>query len=251
MNDEQLERIVPTQKTLEEFFIKFPDHKQRYDLAKSMVSTDMNVADCACGVGYGTYLLTDNVKTIIGFDISDDALKHANNHFKLQNNSFIHADNILDSKFDFIISFETIEHMDENAGDVFLTNFKNVLKPGGKLLISTPLNKTNKKHNVTPYHIREYDDYEFPEKLVNNGFKVIKMYGQGSDFHKKLYKNNSGISLFSIIKLGLHRFLPIGLRNKIKNIILGNPNENLILTTENWRNSFIQIALCELEDNNK
>jgi len=251
MNDEQLERIVPTQKTLEEFFIKFPDHKQRYDLAKSMITTEMDVADCACGVGYGTFLLSNSVKSIIGFDIAEEALSHANNNFKLANNSFIHADNILNNKFDFIISFETIEHMDENDGDAFLTNFKNALKPGGKLLISTPLNKTNKKHNVTPYHIREYDDYEFPEKLVTNGFKIIKMYGQGSDYHEKLYSHNAGFSLFSIIKMGLHRFLPTSIRNRIKDVVLGDPDKNLRLETENWRNSFIQIALCKLEDKNR
>ena len=249
MHEEILERIVPTKETLEYFFEKFPDHKQRYDFAIEMVKDkELVVADCACGVGYGTYLLSPYCKNIIGFDISDEALSHAKKHFKASNNDFSHVENLNKYKFDFIISFETIEHMNEEDGDIFLQNFKKALNRGGKLLISTPINKTENKHNVTPYHIREYDDIEFPKKLKKNGFKVIKMYGQGSNYHKKLYgETNNSFSIFSLMKLGIHKVLPKQVRNILKEKILGNPEEGLKISEENWQNSAVQIALCEID----
>ena len=68
---------------------------------------------------------------------SDDKTKY---NEIMKNNEFIHADSIKSHKVDFIVSFETIEHMDENAGDEFLLNFKHIISKGGRLLISTPLN---------------------------------------------------------------------------------------------------------------
>ena len=246
---EDIERIVPTKETLEEFFKLFPDHKQRYEFATNFLNKEMKVADCACGVGYGTYLLSKSVSEIRGFDISSEALEHAKTHFIQSNNEFLHVDNIKNDKYDFIISFETIEHMSELNGDEFLQNFRTSMKSNGKLLISTPINKTDKKHNVTPYHIREYDDMEFPEKLIKNGFKIIEMYGQGSDYHKKLYgSKNSSFSIFRIMKLGLHRVLPSRLRNILKSKILGNEGKGLVISAENWENSAVQIALCEIDN---
>lgn len=247
--NEHLERITPTKENLDKFFEQFPDHKQRYHFAKDIINKNMEVADCACGVGYGTYLLASNCKRIIGFDIAQTALKHAKQHFKLDNNDFLHANNIDKNSFDFIISFETIEHMNEKEGDIFLNNFKKALKKGGKLLISTPINKTNHKHNVTPYHIREYDDVEFPNKLKKNGFNIIKMYGQGSNYHEKLYgENNNSFSIFSLMKLGIHKILPKQIREMLKAKILGNPKDGLKISEYNWQNSAVQIALCEVVD---
>lgn len=249
MDNMNLERITPTKENLEEFFKIFPDHKQRYYFAKDMLKSDFVVADCACGVGYGTYILSNNCKNIIGFDIAQDALNHAKKHFKVNNIQFLHADSLTNNLFDFIVSFETIEHMDEEAGDVFLQNFKKSLNKDGRLLISTPINKTDFKHNVTEYHIREYDDVEFLEKLKKNGFEIIEMYGQGSDFHEALYgEGSSKISIFSLMKLGLHKLLPQSVRKKLKSILLGDEQSNLKIKKENWQNTAVQIALCRVKD---
>jgi SAM-dependent methyltransferase len=246
---DQLERIMPTVETMAMFFERFPDHRQRYDLALDMINNGMLVADCASGAGYGTYLLSGKAQNVIGIDIADEALNHANKYFKLPNNKFIHPNEMGEYKMDFVVSFETLEHMDEDAGDEFLLGLRRILKPGGRILISTPLNKHKNKHNVTPFHIREYDDYEFPAKLEKNGFKIICMYGQGSYFHKKLYgKNKIGFSLFSVIKLGLHRILPARLREMIKNRFLGDSNNGLAIIEGEWRNASVQLALCEIAE---
>ena len=244
-----LERITPTQKNLKDFFLQFPDHQQRYEFAVNFLRPDFTVADVACGVGYGSWLMSKHCTHVFGVDISPDALSHARSNFQENNIDFIHADEFkFSKKFDAIISFETVEHMDEAKGDDFFQNLKNNLKSNGILVISTPINKTSKKRNVTEFHIREYDDFEFQEKLKKNGFEVIDMYGQGSDFHKKLYGSGHNVGLFAFIKLGLHRVLPPVFRNNIKEILLGSPNKGLSIKKEEWRSSMIQIAVCKIRE---
>lgn len=245
MQHDVLERITPTIDTLSSFFERFPDHEQRYQFAIEKINQDMKVADIACGVGYGSWLMARNCQSVVGVDISDFALNHARNNFMSSNIEFIHGNSFdYEDEFDVVVSFETIEHMDELAGDEFITKIHKSLKANGVLIMSTPINKTSNKVNVSEFHLREYDDYEFPNKLKKNGFKIILMYGQGSAFHEKLYGTSGKNGLFGLIKLGIHRILPATLRNKLKQILLGDPNEGLKIKQDNWRSSMVQIAVC-------
>jgi SAM-dependent methyltransferase len=186
-------------------------------------------------------------KGIVGVDISDEALAHARHNFGEENITFIHGDEYLyTSEFDTVISFETIEYMDENAGDAFLQKIKKSLKPHGILIISTPINKTDNKINVTEFHIREYADNEFPRKLEDNGFEITDMHGQGSPFHEKLYGIDGSRGLFRYMKLEFHQILPQSVRNVMKAILMGSPNDGLMISKENWRSAMIQIAVCKL-----
>ncbi len=248
MKNKSLERITPKKENLVDFFKAFPDHQQRYEFAINRINDDMVIADMACGVGYGTWLMSKKAKFVTGVDISDDALGHAKSNFTEINNKFIHGDEYnFDNVFDMVISFETIEHMDEKDGDIFLQKIRRSLKSNGWLIMSTPINKTDKKHNVTEFHLREYDDVEFPEKLKLNGFDVFEMYGQGSAFHEKLYGNSGKSGVFGLMKLGVHKLLPHSIRNIIKNILMGDPNKGLQIKKDNWQNSMIQIAVCKLK----
>jgi SAM-dependent methyltransferase len=248
MNLESLERITPTRETLNDFFGEFPDHYQRYEFAISRISNDMRVADIACGVGYGSWLMSQKSNYVVGVDISESALSHAKKHFSSDNVEFLHGDNFSSvSEFDLVVSFETIEHMDEDKGDEFIQKIKKSLKPDGWLIMSTPINKTDNKLNVTEFHVREYDDFEFPEKLEKNGFRIVEMYGQGSLYHEKLYGVGGGSGLFPFLKIGFHRLLPQRLRNFFKKIILGDPTQELQIKRDNWRSSAVQIAVCKLK----
>jgi cyclopropane fatty-acyl-phospholipid synthase-like methyltransferase len=89
------------------------------------------------------------------------------------------CNDIVNYSFDFICSFETIEHMDEESGDLFLLKILKSLKPKGRLLISTPINKSKIKTNLTPYHIREYDDIEFKQKLIKTALRLYRCSVKG------------------------------------------------------------------------
>ena len=66
MENNALERITPTKENLVDFFSEFPDHQQRYEFAIDRIDGNMMVADMACGVGYGTWLMSKKAGFVVG-----------------------------------------------------------------------------------------------------------------------------------------------------------------------------------------
>lgn len=89
-------------------------HINRYNFAKELVK-DMRVLDVACGEGYGSNMLAETAKEVIGVDISKEAIEQANEKYSKENLSFKVMDaeglSFDDNYFDAIVSFETIEHL--------------------------------------------------------------------------------------------------------------------------------------------
>ena len=176
------ERFIPgkSSKKIEE------DHLSRYDFASKFVK-DKRVLDIACGVGYGSKILSDAGALIVdGVDISKESIDFAEFHYLQANVSFIRA-NILeyssDAKYDVIICFETIEHV-ENYHKV-LKNLERLLMIGGKLIISSPNRPITSPHcrtiNDKPsgFHVQEFTIEELATELKNCGFIVENnIYGQ-------------------------------------------------------------------------
>jgi hypothetical protein len=241
------ERIYPTIANLESYLDGSPEHKLRYELAASMIS-DLHIADIACGVGYGSYLLGKKAKSVKGFDVSESALSHAKSNFLSDNVFFDHAKNFQKDNYEAVISLETIEHMEEAEGDVFLQNIHTNMNDSAFFLISTDLNHTDIRHNVTPYHPREYNFKEFHNKLVSAGFKIDKWYGLSNTVSEKLVKKTFGFSIVNILNLKIHKLLPPFIRKLLSKIILGKNTEAAIssirLVENNLDGCFCQIALC-------
>ena len=74
-----------------------------------------------------------------------------------------------------VASFETLEHVQDQGA--FLRELLRVVRPGGRLLLSTP-NRLVSRHD-NPYHTREFDRHELMETLVDAGWSVQTWYGQG------------------------------------------------------------------------
>ena len=162
-----------------------PDHLNRYEFACGQIGPlrqDNKLLDLACGIGYGTLMLAKNTKAqVTGVDIEQAAISHAKQHFSNHNTQFICQDaKLLDIEANTqaaVVSFETIEHVDfdQQLLDIF---FK-VLKPGGKLICSTP------NQEVMPfdpekfaYHLKHYTNAELTDLLRKSGFQQIQLYAQ-------------------------------------------------------------------------
>lgn len=94
--------------------------------------------------------------------------------------------NIADNIFDFVVSFQVIEHIEND--DFFIREIYRVLKPGGKLILTTP----NRQMSITrnPWHIREYNSKEL-HTLALNIFDIIDMKGvYGREKVMKYYQSN-------------------------------------------------------------
>lgn len=107
-----------------------------YDFLKNKSS--LKILEVGCGHGYLTYALNNSGFDATGLDVSSKAIESAKSNF---GDKFICADltsYVLSSneKYDLVIATEVIEHVNEPVQ--FIENCLNLLKPGGKILITTP-----------------------------------------------------------------------------------------------------------------
>ncbi|GGM19381.1 hypothetical protein GCM10011351_01530 [Paraliobacillus quinghaiensis] len=159
------ERVIPeNMKITNELLI---EHVARYHFALPFIKG--RVLDFASGSGFGTHIIAKKKKKeiteIIGVDIDDSTLEYAKHHYYHPKSSFYQAD-VTDTtlpeqfgQFDTIVSFETIEHVE--AEEQFLSNIYNLLKPGGKLVLSTPFGKGRDVPCGSPFHVHQLTPAEF------------------------------------------------------------------------------------------
>jgi 2-polyprenyl-3-methyl-5-hydroxy-6-metoxy-1,4-benzoquinol methylase len=164
-------------------------HIDRYNFAADYVK-NFNVADIACGTGYGTKILVNHgANHVIGIDIDEDAINYARKNHKVKNNEFIIGSvtsiPLESDTIDIIVSFETIEHVEEE--EIIINEFKRILKSSGILILSTPNDWGILE--INPHHKRSYD-YESLKKLLSKNFNEIIYYNQNSGLMKK--KENHG-----------------------------------------------------------
>lgn len=156
------------------------EHLHRYAFARAFVK-GKDVLDIACGEGYGSFLLADRAKSVIGVDLSDEVIKHARKKYTAFNLKFEQGNCISipinDSSIDIVVSFETIEH--HNHHDAMLYEIKRVLRPDGILVISTPernqMSQNSQQRNE--FHTKELSYSEFSE-LLSHHFKHTTFFGQ-------------------------------------------------------------------------
>ena len=68
------------------------EHVHRYAFAQGLAK-DKRVLDAACGEGYGSHLLSQVAKSVLGVDIDDKTIAHARSRYGRQRNlSFQQAD---------------------------------------------------------------------------------------------------------------------------------------------------------------
>ena len=123
----------------------------------------MDVIDVPCGMGWGTSLIRD-AKTLSGIDLNAEAVDEARNRygghaaFKVGDMSQLEFP---DSSIDVVCCLEGIEHVPVEVGNLFLAEAFRVLRPAGRLLISSPY-CTTLPHSGNPHHVHEYP----PDEII-------------------------------------------------------------------------------------
>ncbi len=173
------ERQVGT--TLDEIRV---DHLKRYEFASKFITKDNAiVTDGACGVGYGSYLLAQNIKTkeIQSLDISQEAINHAKQYFNNEKIKYTLI-NLEDSQLpankpDYFISFETIEHLP--TPEKYIEKVSKNIKDDGVFIGSTP------NEEIMPfiqqnflYHTRHFTVNDLKKILTKHGFREIDFFQQ-------------------------------------------------------------------------
>ena len=144
-----------------------------YHKAAEMISG--RVLEIGTGSGYGIEIISEKADEFVTIDKHNEDIKLADGEG--QNVKFLQMKvppfaGIDDESFDFVISFQVIEHIKKDKE--FVKEIARVLKPGGKFIVTTP----NKKMSLTrnPWHVREYLVGEL-ESLLLNDFKKVEKQG--------------------------------------------------------------------------
>jgi len=142
-------------------------HIASYEFALDYVKNN-KVLDYGCGTGYGTYMLAKSAQTVVGVDVSDEAIDYAKENFVSDNLLFKSIDEIGVEKYDVIVSFQVIEHVPNDKA--YLKKIKGLLNPGGVLLLTTP-NKQGRAFNYIQKPWNKYHLKEYTAKSMNNLIK--------------------------------------------------------------------------------
>lgn len=153
------------------------EHRVRYEWALGQAISPL--LDAACGTGHGSALLA-GAHDVTGVDQSADAIARARSRAM---GTFVVASApplpFETDSFASIVSFETIEHIDDDRG--FVRELRRVLKPGGPLMMSTPNKRLTSPDGEPPnhWHVREYYLEQLMELLrIDGAFEDFEIFAQ-------------------------------------------------------------------------
>jgi ubiquinone/menaquinone biosynthesis C-methylase UbiE len=209
------ERILPD---IPELRATFLQSKAVYEFAAEYVG-GKTVLDCGAGEGYGPALLAKRAASVIGLDYSAEAVIYANGKYgDAPNLRFLQGDAsqlpFEDDSFDVLCCFQVLEHLDDGPG--FLFEARRVLKPGGKLILTTP-NRLWAGTGPNPHHVLEYSEDELQE-LLEIVFPSVQMLGVGGSPRIMQYRARNRKFVSRLIWLdffGLRYRLPERIREPI------------------------------------
>ena len=160
-------------------------HHIHYNLVKRILGNYKKHLDVGCAAGTFINFL-DKKKISHGVDISDNQINYAKKNYQTNKHKFfLIKNNILPFKnnnFDIITNLQLIEHLSIKDNKELIREIHRVLKPNGKLIITTP-----------NYH----SPWILVEKIVNLLGKV--KYQKQHIIFKHYYYNEYICSSFSCL----------------------------------------------------
>jgi ubiquinone/menaquinone biosynthesis C-methylase UbiE len=160
------ERVIPGQVNDD----LWAEHFSRYAFARRYVE-GCKVLDAGCGSGYGSAELSLRAQSVVGLDLSADAVEYASRNFTSANLKFAAGSctqiPFRSGAFDVLIAFEVIEHLKDYS--LFLDECARVLTHEGLLIVSSPnrlyYNESRGETGANPYHEHEFAPEEFVSTL--------------------------------------------------------------------------------------
>jgi len=155
----------------------------RYRFAASLLSGGERVLDVGCGPGYGCPILKHaGAAAVTGLDEQPEMTDYAAKRYGEPGIEFVSGSGLdptfPDHAFDLITSFEVIEHL--ARPEQLLVRCASWLKPGGRLVISTPNRIVHQLMGIVwEFHEREYG-YSDLLALLEEVFdrSRLEFYGQ-------------------------------------------------------------------------
>ncbi len=169
----------------------FQRHMIAYNEAAALINGD--VLEIGCGEGYAIPIMAPKCKSYLAIDKFQTELENLPANAEFRQMSVPILEGIESNKFDWVISFQVIEHIEDDIK--YLEEIYRVLKPSGKFIFTTP----NKLMSLTrnPWHVREYTPIEM-ENIVSKVFSKFNLQG--------IYGNNLVMEYYAANKLSVKKF---------------------------------------------
>lgn len=141
---------------------------------------DQVVLEAGCGEGYGASLIASFARQVVALDYDEPTTEHVARRYpdvRAVRGNLAYLP-LRTASVDVVANFQVIEHLWDQDG--FLAECFRVLRPGGRLLVTTPNRLTftpNSDVPLNPYHTRELAPGELDELLRGAGFQVEKLHG--------------------------------------------------------------------------
>jgi SAM-dependent methyltransferase len=157
----------------------FRRHEAAYEYLAPQLAGSVAV-EVGCGEGYGTALLAATAERVVGVDY--DALTVAHAAASYPHADFVRGNlaalPIRTESVDVVATLQVVEHVWNHRE--FVRECLRVLRPGGRLFMTTPNRLTfspGLDAPVNPFHTKEFDARELAALLERDGFVVDRTLG--------------------------------------------------------------------------
>lgn len=157
----------------------FRRHEVAYEFVGPRCS-GARVLEAGSGEGYGADMISAHAASVTCVDYDRLTVEHTAArypHLRVIEGNLIDLPLDADA-VDVVVNFQVIEHLWDQPA--FLRECARVLRPGGRLLISTPNRITfspGRDTPLNPFHTRELDAGELAELITGAGLVVEEMLG--------------------------------------------------------------------------
>lgn len=138
------------------------------------------VLEAGCGEGYGAALIAAHAARVVALDYDQLTAEHAARAYPelsvLRGN--LASLPLRDAGVDVVVNLQVIEHLWDQEG--FLAECARVLRPGGRLIVTTPNRITfspGRDTPLNPFHTRELNPAELADLVTGAGLELELLAG--------------------------------------------------------------------------
>lgn len=231
-------RIIP-EETPPKFYA---EHLKPYEFLMRKAA-GKKILEVGCGDGYGAAYLAKAAGEVTAIDYEEEVILRAQKKYTLSNLSFLTMEAVNlqfeDKSFDFICSFQVIEHIPEDKLASYLSEIKRVLKDDGEFYVST----LNLDHNMksplayekSPAHYKEFQLEELAA-LLSEAFRNLEIYGLHLTPRHRFYRR--------LKRIGILNFLPAAI-NPVDRFYNKVTPADFKISVDNLRKAIDFVCVCK------